>query len=132
MPESGTLRKRLSEREGARNSDLPGRMTPLDRGEVDTKMTGVHGSNPQGGGGDAPYDYYGDAPAVTKMESGFHQANPGQKCRMKGVPQAQGKDPSMTGETVALQTQTRRTHVKGHSGSGPNYGGMRKKSAMMK
>ncbi len=123
MALSGVRKKRLSKREGSRNSNLPGMIRPLDRGEGDPVMTGVHGSEMQPADNITdPCAPYHEPPNRTKMESGWHQASPGRKCEMKGVPQAQGADPNIGTENVAPQTATRRSHIKGHGGSGPNRG----------
>ena len=98
MALNGVRRKRLSQREGKKNSNLPGIFRPLDRGPVDTKVTGVHGAT--------------GAEANLKNFPGT--GNP--DYALKGVPQAQGVDPKIGKHTVSGG----RSHIKAHSGSGPN------------
>jgi len=105
MALNGVRRKRLSKREGAKNSNLPGVIKPLDRGPVDTKMTGIHGSQEQG-----------EAGVRTNFKNFPGTGNP--DCTLKGVPQAQGVDPNIGTHTVSDV----RSHIKGHGGSGPNKG----------
>jgi len=100
MAMNGVMRKRLSQREGARNSNLPGIIRPLDRGPVDTKITGMHGAT----GAEARFTNF----------PGTGNPDP----VLKGVPQAQGADPKIGNHTVS----DGRSQIKGHSGSGPNCG----------
>ncbi len=97
MSLNGVRRKRLSQREGAKNSGLPGAMRPLDRGVVDTKIN-VHGATGQ--------------EANLKNFPGSGVQDP----TFRNLPQAQGADPNIGNHTVSDV----RTHVKGHGGSGPN------------
>ena len=95
MPGSGVYRKRLSQREGAKNSKLPKAIEPVMSGPGETKIS-VHG-----GGNTTKCNVHG----ATGAEAKFN------------VHQAHGTDTKIGNEKF---DRNFRSQVKGHNGQGPN------------
>ena len=75
MPLNGTYRKRLSQREGKKNSGLPSAVRPVGGGATETKI------NVHGGGNTTNIKVHGATGAEAKISS--HQAQ-GVKTNLKG------------------------------------------------